>query len=55
MVCLNRDDVVDLIASYQYKDNQPGDEDAFAREPYVLRFKCHKTGKVQHIFSILAQ
>uniref|UniRef100_A0A671Q877 Deoxyribonuclease n=1 Tax=Sinocyclocheilus anshuiensis TaxID=1608454 RepID=A0A671Q877_9TELE len=40
---LYRDDLVDLVGSYQYKDNQPGDEDAFAREPYVLRFKCHKT------------
>uniref|UniRef100_A0A8C1V6K0 Deoxyribonuclease n=2 Tax=Cyprinus carpio TaxID=7962 RepID=A0A8C1V6K0_CYPCA len=40
---LYRDDLVDLVGSYQYKDNQPGDEDAFAREPYVLRFKCHTT------------
>ncbi|XP_057181352.1 deoxyribonuclease gamma-like [Triplophysa rosa] len=40
---LYRDDLVDLIGSYQYKDNEPGDEDAFAREPYVLRFRCHKT------------
>ncbi|XP_058615690.1 deoxyribonuclease 1 like 4, tandem duplicate 1 isoform X2 [Onychostoma macrolepis] len=40
---LYRDDLVDLVGSYQYKDDQPGDEDAFAREPYVLRFKCHKT------------
>uniref|UniRef100_A0A673K126 Deoxyribonuclease 1 like 4, tandem duplicate 1 n=1 Tax=Sinocyclocheilus rhinocerous TaxID=307959 RepID=A0A673K126_9TELE len=29
----SKDKVVDL----------PGDEDAFAREPYVLRFKCHNT------------
>lgn len=40
---------MDLVGSYQYQDDQPGDEDAFAREPYVLRFKCHKTGKAQHI------
>ncbi|XP_026121240.1 deoxyribonuclease gamma-like isoform X1 [Carassius auratus] len=40
---LYRDDLVDLVGSYQYQDDQPGDEDAFAREPYVLRFKCHKT------------
>ncbi|XP_073717471.1 deoxyribonuclease 1 like 4, tandem duplicate 1 isoform X2 [Misgurnus anguillicaudatus] len=40
---LYRDDLVDLVGSYQYEDNQPGDEDAFAREPYVLRFTCHKT------------
>ncbi|XP_073700035.1 deoxyribonuclease 1 like 4, tandem duplicate 1 [Garra rufa] len=40
---LYRDDLVDLVGSYQYKDDQLGDEDAFAREPYILRFKCHKT------------
>nr|AAH79505.1 Zgc:101000 [Danio rerio] len=37
---LYREDVVELVGSYQYKDDQPGDEDAFAREPYILRFKC---------------
>ncbi|XP_059425049.1 deoxyribonuclease gamma-like isoform X1 [Carassius carassius] len=40
---LYRDDLVDLVGSYQYEDNQPGDEDAFSREPYILRFKCHNT------------
>ncbi|XP_056095314.1 deoxyribonuclease 1 like 4, tandem duplicate 1 isoform X3 [Rhinichthys klamathensis goyatoka] len=40
---LYRISMVDLVGSYQYDDKQPGDEDAFAREPYVLRFKCHKT------------
>ncbi|KAK2906662.1 hypothetical protein Q8A67_005647 [Cirrhinus molitorella] len=40
---LYRDDLVDLVGSYQYEDDQPGDEDAFAREPYILRFKCHTT------------
>ncbi|XP_016360526.1 deoxyribonuclease gamma-like [Sinocyclocheilus anshuiensis] len=40
---LYRDKVVDLVGPYQYEDNQPGDEDAFAREPYVLRFNCHNT------------
>ncbi|XP_056614675.1 deoxyribonuclease 1 like 4, tandem duplicate 1 isoform X1 [Triplophysa dalaica] len=40
---LYRDDLVDLIGSYQYKDDETGDEDAFAREPYVLRFTCHET------------
>ncbi|XP_058616371.1 deoxyribonuclease gamma-like [Onychostoma macrolepis] len=38
-----REKVVDLIGSYQYEDNQPGDNDAFAREPYVLRFRSHTT------------
>ncbi|XP_039538771.1 deoxyribonuclease 1 like 4, tandem duplicate 1 isoform X3 [Pimephales promelas] len=40
---LYRISMVDLVGSCQYDDKQPGDEDAFAREPYVLRFKCHKT------------
>ncbi|XP_067099307.1 deoxyribonuclease-1-like isoform X2 [Osmerus mordax] len=40
---LYRDDVVDLIGTYQFADKQAGQEDAFAREPYVLRFKCHNT------------
>ncbi|XP_062316780.1 deoxyribonuclease-1-like isoform X7 [Osmerus eperlanus] len=40
---LYRDDVVDLIDTYQFADKQAGQEDAFAREPYVLRFKCHNT------------
>uniref|UniRef100_A0A8C9WSS6 Deoxyribonuclease n=1 Tax=Scleropages formosus TaxID=113540 RepID=A0A8C9WSS6_SCLFO len=37
---LYREDVVKLIDTYQYEDNQEGDEDAFAREPYILRFTC---------------
>ncbi|XP_070695327.1 deoxyribonuclease-1-like isoform X2 [Pempheris klunzingeri] len=40
---LYRDDVVDLIDSYQYEDNQVNDVDAFAREPYILHFKPHNT------------
>ncbi|XP_028680673.1 deoxyribonuclease 1 like 4, tandem duplicate 1 [Erpetoichthys calabaricus] len=40
---LYRQDTVKLIDTYQYEDNQVGDEDAFAREPYVLRFACEKT------------
>ncbi|CAK6957382.1 deoxyribonuclease-1-like [Scomber scombrus] len=40
---LYRDDVVDLIDSYQYEDNQVNDMDAFAREPYILHFKPHNT------------
>ncbi|XP_076022987.1 deoxyribonuclease 1 like 4, tandem duplicate 1 [Genypterus blacodes] len=40
---LYRDDVVDLTDSYQYEDNQANDFDAFAREPYILRFKSHHT------------
>ncbi|XP_039627870.1 deoxyribonuclease 1 like 4, tandem duplicate 1 [Polypterus senegalus] len=40
---LYRHDTVKLIDTYQYEDNQVGDEDAFAREPYVLRFACENT------------
>ncbi|KAJ0064755.1 hypothetical protein NL108_013005, partial [Boleophthalmus pectinirostris] len=40
---LYRDDVVTLIDSYQYEDNQANDVDAFAREPYILHFKPHNT------------
>ncbi|XP_017265043.1 deoxyribonuclease-1 [Kryptolebias marmoratus] len=40
---LYRDDVVDLIDTYQYEDNQVNDMDAFAREPYILRFKPRHT------------
>ncbi|XP_076125360.1 deoxyribonuclease-1-like [Alosa pseudoharengus] len=40
---LYRDDLVDLVESYQYADKQPGDEDAFEREPYILRFRCLNT------------
>ncbi|XP_054464406.1 deoxyribonuclease-1-like [Anoplopoma fimbria] len=40
---LYRDDVVDLIDSYQYEDNQVNDVDAFLREPYILYFKPRNT------------
>nr|ACI69559.1 Deoxyribonuclease gamma precursor [Salmo salar] len=42
-VFLYRQDHVKLTHSYQYKDNKVGDEDAFAREPYILRFTCLNT------------
>ncbi|XP_023657012.1 deoxyribonuclease gamma-like [Paramormyrops kingsleyae] len=40
---LYRESMVKVIDTYQYEDNQVGDEDAFAREPYILRFSCLKT------------
>ncbi|KAG9339667.1 hypothetical protein JZ751_023313 [Albula glossodonta] len=40
---LYRDDLVNLIGSYQYEDNQAGDEDVFAREPYILHFRSDTT------------
>ncbi|XP_072553085.1 deoxyribonuclease-1-like 1 isoform X2 [Salminus brasiliensis] len=36
-------DSVRLKDQYQYPDNQKGDEDAFAREPFVVRFQAPKT------------
>uniref|UniRef100_A0A1A7WQV9 Deoxyribonuclease n=1 Tax=Iconisemion striatum TaxID=60296 RepID=A0A1A7WQV9_9TELE len=42
-VCFYRPDEVTLEDQYQYEDNQAGDEDAFAREPFVLRFSCPNT------------
>ncbi|XP_053509397.1 deoxyribonuclease 1 like 4, tandem duplicate 2 isoform X1 [Ictalurus furcatus] len=38
IACLYRPDQVQLIDTYQYEDNQEGDEDAFSREPFILRF-----------------
>ncbi|CAG5977953.1 unnamed protein product [Menidia menidia] len=37
-----REDEVELIDQWQYEDEQEGDEDAFAREPFIVRFKCPK-------------
>ncbi|XP_047438941.1 deoxyribonuclease-1-like [Mugil cephalus] len=34
---------VTVTNTYQYEDNQVGDEDAFAREPFVLRLSCPST------------
>lgn len=39
-----RKDEVELVDFHQYEDNQPGDEDAFAREPFILRFRCPTAG-----------
>ena len=41
----SREDQVRLTDSYQYEDDQAGDEDAFAREPYILRVTCLSTGR----------
>ncbi|XP_040890982.1 deoxyribonuclease 1 like 4, tandem duplicate 2 [Toxotes jaculatrix] len=42
-VCFYREDDVELEDHHQYEDNQVGDEDAFAREPFILRFSCPAT------------
>ncbi|XP_008303628.1 deoxyribonuclease-1-like [Stegastes partitus] len=39
-VCFYREDELTLTAHYQYEDNQAGDKDVFAREPFILRFSC---------------
>ncbi|TSM44128.1 Deoxyribonuclease-1 [Bagarius yarrelli] len=41
--CLYRPDEVKLTETYQYEDNQEGDEDAFSREPFILRFSLFNT------------
>lgn len=40
-----RTDTVTVTGEYQYPDDQPGDVDAFAREPFVVRFRAPKTGQ----------
>ncbi|XP_061591553.1 deoxyribonuclease-1-like 1 [Cololabis saira] len=42
-VFVYRTDTVTVTGQYQYPDDLPGDEDAFAREPFVVRFKAAKT------------
>ncbi|XP_078270270.1 deoxyribonuclease 1 like 4, tandem duplicate 1 [Rhinoraja longicauda] len=38
-----RDDIVQLKRTFQYEDMQPGDEDAFSREPFVIQFTSPTT------------
>uniref|UniRef100_A0A672HLH9 Deoxyribonuclease n=1 Tax=Salarias fasciatus TaxID=181472 RepID=A0A672HLH9_SALFA len=40
---LYRDDLVDLVGSYQFDDEKTGEGDVFARDPYILRFRCLNT------------
>ncbi|XP_054640486.1 deoxyribonuclease 1 like 4, tandem duplicate 1 [Dunckerocampus dactyliophorus] len=40
---LYRDDLVDLVGSYQFDDQVTDSGDVFARDPYILRFRCHNT------------
>ncbi|XP_064414353.1 deoxyribonuclease gamma-like isoform X2 [Latimeria chalumnae] len=42
-VFIYRTDKVWVTASYQYKDKQKGDEDAFSREPFIVRFHSYST------------
>ena len=40
---LYRRNLVSVKQTYQYPDTQPGDEDAFSREPFVVWFRSPKT------------
>ncbi|KAM9365363.1 deoxyribonuclease 1 like 4, tandem duplicate 1 isoform 2-T4 [Pholidichthys leucotaenia] len=40
---LYRDDEVDLVGSYQFDDEEMEGGDVFARDPYILRFRCLNT------------
>ncbi|XP_041639256.1 deoxyribonuclease 1 like 4, tandem duplicate 1 [Cheilinus undulatus] len=40
---LYRDDLVDLVGSYQFDDKVTEGGDVFARDPYILRFRCLNT------------
>ncbi|KAM7421939.1 hypothetical protein PAMA_010153 [Pampus argenteus] len=40
---LYRDDMVDLVDSYQFDDELIEGEDVFSRDPYILRFRCLNT------------
>lgn len=42
-VFVYRTNTVRVTDQYQYPDDLPGDEDAFSREPFVVRFKAPKT------------
>lgn len=45
-----RDDVVDLVGSYQFDDQVTEGGDVFARDPYILRFRCLNTGEKRFLF-----
>lgn len=42
-VFVYRTDTAAVTGQYQFPDDRPGDEDAFAREPFVVRFRAPKT------------
>lgn len=37
--------MVDLVGSYQFDDKEMEGGDVFARDPYILRFRCLNTGE----------
>lgn len=42
---IHRDDLVDLVGTFQYDDEVTECGDVFARDPYILRFRCLTTGR----------
>ncbi|KAG9335545.1 hypothetical protein JZ751_004512 [Albula glossodonta] len=42
-VFVYRTDTVKVLDQYQYPDTEEGDEDAFSREPFVVRFQAPET------------
>ncbi|XP_030201123.1 deoxyribonuclease gamma isoform X1 [Gadus morhua] len=43
MAELNRTATAEVVGQYQYPDNLPGSPDAFAREPFVVKFNAPST------------
>lgn len=41
-----RRNLVSVKQTYQYPDTQPGDEDAFSREPFIVWFQSPKTSEM---------
>lgn len=42
--------MVDLVGSYQFDDQVTEGGDVFARDPYILRFRCLNTGEKRFLF-----
>uniref|UniRef100_A0A3P9MNY8 Deoxyribonuclease-1-like 1 n=1 Tax=Oryzias latipes TaxID=8090 RepID=A0A3P9MNY8_ORYLA len=42
-VFIYRSSTTTVTDEYQYPDDRPGDEDAFSREPFIVRFKAPQT------------
>lgn len=43
--------MVDLVGSYQFDDQLTQGGDVFARDPYILRFRCLNTGDRHYYFN----
>lgn len=49
MYSSHRKSTAKLKNQYQYPDSQIGDEDAFAREPFVVHFQAPETGTNRNV------